>query len=153
MTVVISRLNRAGVDVVASSHASLQFGDILNLVGRPEAIDAVAAELERTASTAGSDAAGVYRHCRRVLLGSVPLFISRLPVALKLGLAGGPLIMAGSDLGESAVSGAHSLLVYAAERQPRSVSWGLMLFLAVVGLKRSAVILSITLTAGDGLAG
>ncbi len=43
--VVISRLNRAGVELVASSSASLQFGDILNPVGRPEAIDAVAAEL------------------------------------------------------------------------------------------------------------
>ncbi|MCS5882017.1 putative transporter [Klebsiella variicola subsp. variicola] len=32
--VVISRLNRAGVELVASSSASLQFGDILNLVGR-----------------------------------------------------------------------------------------------------------------------
>ncbi|UMX63306.1 putative transporter [Klebsiella pneumoniae] len=41
--VVISRLNRAGVELVASSSASLQFGDILNTVGRPEAIDAVAA--------------------------------------------------------------------------------------------------------------
>ena len=36
--VVISRLNRAGVELVASSSASLQFGDILNLVGRQEAI-------------------------------------------------------------------------------------------------------------------
>lgn len=32
--VVISRLNRAGVELVASSSASLQFGDILNF-GRP----------------------------------------------------------------------------------------------------------------------
>ena len=42
---VISRLNRAGVELVASPEASLQFGDILNLVGRPSSIDAVAAEL------------------------------------------------------------------------------------------------------------
>lgn len=40
--VVISRLNRSGVELVASSNASLQFGDILNLVGRPESIDQVA---------------------------------------------------------------------------------------------------------------
>ena len=40
--VVISRLNRAGVELVASQDASLQFGDILNLVGRPSSIDAVA---------------------------------------------------------------------------------------------------------------
>ncbi len=41
--VVISRLNRAGVELVAGSNVTLQFGDILNLVGRPEAIDAVTA--------------------------------------------------------------------------------------------------------------
>ena len=51
--VVISRLNRAGVELVASSDISLQFGDILNLVGRPSAIDAVANVL-------GNDAASVY---------------------------------------------------------------------------------------------
>jgi putative transport protein len=36
--VVISRLNRAGVELVASSDSSLQFGDILNLVGRQAAL-------------------------------------------------------------------------------------------------------------------
>jgi putative transport protein len=41
--VVISRLNRAGVELVAGSNVTLQFGDILNLVGRPESIEAVAA--------------------------------------------------------------------------------------------------------------
>ncbi|WP_348250114.1 TrkA C-terminal domain-containing protein, partial [Salmonella enterica] len=39
--VVICRLNRAGVELVASSDASLQFGDILNLVGPPPSIDPV----------------------------------------------------------------------------------------------------------------
>ena len=40
--VVVSRLNRAGVELVPGSSSSLQFGDILNLVGRPEAINSVA---------------------------------------------------------------------------------------------------------------
>lgn len=40
--VVVSRLNRAGIELVPSNHSTLQFGDILNLVGRPEAIEAVA---------------------------------------------------------------------------------------------------------------
>ncbi len=59
--VVISRLNRAGVELVASSDISLQFGDILNPVGRPSAIDAVANVLGMRSKTAtGSDAASVY---------------------------------------------------------------------------------------------
>ncbi|MCV5830751.1 transporter, partial [Escherichia coli] len=39
--VVISRLNRAGIELVPTSQTSLQFGDILNLVGRLDAIEAV----------------------------------------------------------------------------------------------------------------
>lgn len=38
---MVSRLNRAGVELVPTSQTSLQFGDILNLVGRQEAIEAV----------------------------------------------------------------------------------------------------------------
>lgn len=38
--VVISRLNRAGIELVPTSQTSLQFGDILNLVGRLDAIEA-----------------------------------------------------------------------------------------------------------------
>lgn len=94
--VVISRLNRAGVELVASSSASLQFGDILNLVGRPEAIDAVAAELGNAQQKLQQvQMLPVFIGIGLgVLLGSIPLFIPGFPAALKLGLAGGPLIMA-----------------------------------------------------------
>lgn len=103
--VVISRLNRAGVELVASSSASLQFGDILNLVGRPEAIDAVAAELGNAQQKLQQvQMLPVFIGIGLgVLLGSIPLFIPGFPAALKLGLAGGPLIMA-LILGVSAVS-------------------------------------------------
>lgn len=94
--VVISRLNRAGVELVASSDASLQFGDILNLVGRPSSIDTVAnvvgnaqQKLQQVQMLPVFIGIGL-----GVLLGSIPLFIPGFPVALKLGLAGGPLIMA-----------------------------------------------------------
>ncbi len=94
--VVISRLNRAGVELVASSSASLQFGDILNPVGRPEAIDAVAAELGNAQQKLQQvQMLPVFIGIGLgVLLGSIPLFIPGFPAALKLGLAGGPLIMA-----------------------------------------------------------
>ncbi|WP_340618359.1 putative transporter, partial [Xenorhabdus entomophaga] len=39
--VVVTRLNRAGIELVASNNASLQFGDILNIVGRTESVEAV----------------------------------------------------------------------------------------------------------------
>ena len=40
--VVVSRLNRAGVELVPTERSTLQFGDILNLVGTSDAIEAVA---------------------------------------------------------------------------------------------------------------
>ena len=83
--VVISRLNRAGVELVASSSASLQFGDILNLVGRPEAIDAVAAELGNAQQKLQQvQMLPVFIGIGLgVLLGSIPLFIPGFPAALR----------------------------------------------------------------------
>lgn len=43
--VVVTRLNRAGIELVANNNSILQFGDILNIVGRPESIEAVTALL------------------------------------------------------------------------------------------------------------
>ena len=122
--VVISRLNRAGVELVASSSASLQFGDILNLVGRQEAIDAVAAELGNAQQKLQQvQMLPVFIGIGLgVLLGSIPLFIPGFPAALKLGLAGGPLIMA-LILGRIGSIG-QAVLVYAAERQPGAARAG-----------------------------
>lgn len=148
--VVISRLNRAGVELVASSSASLQFGDILNLVGRPEAIDAVAAEL--------GNAQQKLQHVQMlpvfigiglgVLLGSIPLFIPGFPAALKLGLAGGPLIMA-LILGRiGSIGKLYWFMPPSANLALREL--GIVLFLAVVGLKSGGDFVA-TLTQGDGL--
>lgn len=148
--VVISRLNRAGVELVASSSASLQFGDILNLVGRPEAIDAVAAEL--------GNAHQKLQHVQMlpvfigiglgVLLGSIPLFIPGFPAALKLGLAGGPLIMA-LILGRiGSIGKLYWFMPPSANLALREL--GIVLFLAVVGLKSGGDFVA-TLTQGDGL--
>ncbi|MCS5793488.1 putative transporter [Klebsiella pneumoniae subsp. pneumoniae] len=148
--VVISRLNRAGVELVASSSASLQFGDILNLVGRPEAIDAVAAELGNAQQKLQQvQMLPVFIGIGLgVLLGSIPLFIPGFPAALKLGLAGGPLIMA-LILGRiGSIGKLYWFMPPSANLALREL--GIVLFLAVVGLK-SGVTLSPPLTQGDGL--
>ncbi|VAQ16647.1 mediator of hyperadherence YidE [Klebsiella pneumoniae] len=151
--VVISRLNRAGVELVASSSASLQFGDILNLVGRPEAIDAVAAELGNAQQKLQQvQMLPVFIGIGLgVLLGSIPLFIPGFPAALKLGLAGGPLIMA-LILGRIGSIGSIGKLYWfmppSANLALREL--GIVLFLAVVGLKSGGDFVA-TLTQGDGL--
>ncbi|WP_165459794.1 putative transporter [Klebsiella variicola] len=148
--VVISRLNRAGVELVASSSASLQFGDILNLVGRQEAIDAVAAELGNAQQKLQQvQMLPVFIGIGLgVLLGSVPLFIPGFPAALKLGLAGGPLIMA-LILGRiGSIGKLYWFMPPSANLALREL--GIVLFLAVVGLKSGGDFVA-TLTQGEGL--
>lgn len=148
--VVISRLNRAGIELVASSNASLQFGDILNLVGRPESIEAVAAEvgnaqqkLQQVQMLPVFIGIGL-----GVLLGSIPLFIPGFPVALRLGLAGGPLIMA-IILGRiGSIGKLYWFMPPSANLALREL--GIVLFLAVVGLKSGGDFIS-TLLHGDGV--
>ncbi|MBJ3817004.1 putative transporter [Shimwellia pseudoproteus] len=148
--VVISRLNRAGVELVAGSGATLQFGDILVLVGRPAAIDAVSAEvgnaqqkLQQVQMLPVFIGIGL-----GVLLGSVPLFIPGFPVALRLGLAGGPLIMA-LILGRiGSIGTLYWFMPPSANLALREL--GIVLFLAVVGLKSGGDFID-TLVSGDGV--
>ncbi|EFS3236602.1 putative transporter [Salmonella enterica] len=148
--VVISRLNRAGVELVASSDASLQFGDILNLVGRPASIDAVAnvvgnaqQKLQQVQMLPVFIGIGL-----GVLLGSIPLFVPGFPVALKLGLADGPLIMA-LILGRiGSIGKLYWFMPPSANLALREL--GIVLFLAVVGLKSGGDFVD-TLTQGEGL--
>lgn len=148
--VVISRLNRAGVELVASGDISLQFGDILNLVGRPSAIDAVAnvlgnvqQKLQQVQMLPVFIGIGL-----GVLLGSIPVFVPGFPAALKLGLAGGPLIMA-LILGRiGSIGKLYWFMPPSANLALREL--GIVLFLSVVGLKSGGDFIH-TLVDGEGL--
>ena len=148
--VVISRLNRAGVELVASGDISLQFCDILNLVGRPSAIDAVAnvlgnaqQKLQQVQMLPVFIGIGL-----GVLLGSIPVFVPGFPAALKLGLAGGPLIMA-LILGRiGSIGKLYWFMPPSANLALREL--GIVLFLSVVGLKSGGDFVN-TLVNGEGL--
>ena len=148
--VVISRLNRAGVELVASQDASLQFGDILNLVGRPSSIDAVAdmvgnaqQKLQQVQMLPVFIGVGL-----GVMLGSIPLYVPGFPVALKLGLAGGPLLMALSLGRIGSIGQLYGFLPPSANLALREL--GIVLFLAVVGLKSGGDFVD-TLVNGEGM--
>ena len=148
--VVISRLNRAGVELVASSDISLQFGDILNLVGRPSAIDAVANMLGNAQQKPQQvQMLPVFIGIGLgVLLGSIPVFVPGFPAALKLGLAGGPLIMA-LILGRiGSIGKLYWFMPPSANLALREL--GIVLFLSVVGLKSGGDFIH-TLVDGEGL--
>ena len=148
--VVISRLNRAGVELVASGDISLQFGDILNLGGRPAAFVAVAIvrgkaqhKLQLVQMLPVFIGIGL-----GVLLGSIPVFVPGFPAALKLGLAGGPLIMA-LILGRiGSIGKLYWFMPPSANLALREL--GIVLFLSVVGLKSGGDFVN-TLVNGEGL--
>jgi len=149
--VVISRLHRAGVELVAQPGAVLQFGDILNLVGPGEQIDRMAARLGNVAAK--------LNHVQMlpifigiglgVLLGSLPLALPGLPAPLRLGLAGGPLVVAIALARLGSLGRLYWFMPPSANLALREI--GIVLFLAVVGLDSGAGFWA-TLTEGGGLA-
>lgn len=92
----ITRVARAGIELTAAPDLELQVGDKLTVVGTEEAIKSVAAVLGNSVKR--------LRHPNLipiflgiglgVILGAVPIAIPGMPEPLKLGLAGGPLIIA-----------------------------------------------------------
>ncbi|HIF9455523.1 TPA: putative transporter [Photobacterium damselae] len=148
--VVVSRLNRAGVELVPTSQTSLQFGDILNLVGRQEAIEAVSGlvgnahqKLQQVQMLPVFIGIGL-----GVLLGSIPLYLPGFPAAIKLGLAGGPLIVALILARIGSIGKLYWFMPPSANLALREI--GIVLFLAVVGLKSGGGFID-TLVNGDGL--
>lgn len=94
--VIITRLTRGNAELVPERSLKLQFGDQLTCVGDEE-------KLAAFAKTLGNDAKAL-QHTQMIpiflgiflgaFLGSVPLFIPGLPAPIKLGLAGGPVVIA-----------------------------------------------------------
>jgi putative transport protein len=147
--VVISRLNRAGVELVPDQQTALQFGDILNLVGMPDAIEVVAGmmgnaqqKLQQVHMLPVFIGIGL-----GVLLGSIPFYLPGFPAALKLGLAGGPLVVALIVSRIGSVRTLHWFMPPSANLALREL--GIVLFLSVVGLKSGGQFLE-TLLQGPG---
>ena len=94
--VTITRVVRAGVELVATYGLRLQMGDVVVTVGRKEDLDQVAAILGNSVRRLDHPNLlpifiGIFLG---VLLGSIPILIPGSPQPVKLGLAGGPLIVA-----------------------------------------------------------
>ncbi|MDD4657035.1 MAG: putative transporter [Bacteroidales bacterium] len=94
--ITVTRINRAGLDLVARANFKLQIGDRLTIVGNQESIDAAASLLGNSMDrlrepNLTSIFIGI---ALGIILGSLPFFIPGIPQPVKLGLAGGPLIVA-----------------------------------------------------------
>jgi putative transport protein len=92
----ITRINRAGVDLVASPHLTLQVGDRVNVVGTEAAIANVESILGNSMRRLNEpNLATIFLGIALgILAGSIPFSFPGIPQPVKLGLAGGPLIVA-----------------------------------------------------------
>ena len=92
----ITRINRSGVDLVARRNLVLQLGDRLTVVGNDEDIHKVESILGNSMKRLNEPNLitiflGIFIG---VLFGSIPFHFPGIPQPVKLGLAGGPLIIA-----------------------------------------------------------
>lgn len=135
----ITRINRAGVDLVATPHLTLQVGDRVNVVGTETAVTNVEKVLGNSMKRLNEPNLitifiGI---ALGIILGSIPITFPGIPQPVKLGLAGGPLIVA---ILISRFGYKYKLVTYttqSANLMLREI--GITLFLACVGI-----------SAGDG---
>jgi putative transport protein len=94
--VTVTRVTRADLEMTAVPNLKLQFGDVLQLVGGEENIRSAAEQLGNSLKALNETHfvplfAGIVVG---IALGTLPLAVPGLPQPLRLGLAGGPLIVA-----------------------------------------------------------
>ncbi len=92
----VTRINRAGIDLLGAKNLSLQVGDRITVVGELNAIKKVERLMGNTLKKLNEPPLitifiGVFLG---IILGSIPVFLPGVPMPVKLGLAGGPLIVA-----------------------------------------------------------
>lgn len=146
----VTRVNRSGMDIFASPNLTLQVGDRVMVVGPQDAVERVANLMGNSLKRLDHPNivtifVGIFLG---ILFGSLPIAFPGIPTPVKLGLAGGPLIVAiligrfGYKL---------KLVTYttmSANLMLREI--GIALFLASVGVKAGANFVQ-TVVEGDGL--
>jgi putative transport protein len=146
----VTRLTRHGIDLFASAALPLQVGDRIMVVGPEDAVERVASKMGNSvrrlnAPNIATIFVGIFLG---IVFGSLPIAIPGMPVPLKLGLAGGPLIVA-------ILIGRYGYKIHLVTYTSTSANMmlreiGLVLFLASVGIKAGASFFN-TVVSGDGL--
>lgn len=146
----VTRVTRHGMDLFAHSRLSLQVGDRVMVVGPEGAVNRMAAVLGNSvkrlnAPNIATIFVGIFVG---IIFGSIPIARPGIPVPIKLGIAGGPLIIA-------ILIGRFGYKVHLVTYTTTSANMmlreiGLVLFLASVGIKAGEGFLE-TIVQGDGL--
>jgi putative transport protein len=146
----VTRITRHGIDLFASAGLPMQVGDKIMVVGPEDAVERVANQMGNSlkklnAPNIATIFVGIFLG---LIFGSFPLTIPGMPVPVKLGLAGGPLIIA-------ILIGRYGYKIHLVTYTTTSANMmlreiGLVLFLASVGIKAGAGFFE-TVIDGDGL--
>lgn len=146
----VTRVTRHGLDLFASAGLPLQVGDRIMVVGPEDAVNHVANKMGN--SIRRLDAPNIATIFVGIIIGLIfgmfPFAIPGMPVPVKLGLAGGPLIIA-------ILIGRYGYKIHLVTYTTTSANMmlreiGLVLFLASVGIKAGAGFIQ-TVVEGDGL--
>jgi putative transport protein len=132
--VAVTRVTRGDLEMTAAPDLRLQFGDVLQVVGRDADLDRVAAALGNSLKELNETHfiplfIGMFLG---IVAGTVPITIPGLPQPVHLGLAGGPLLVA-------LVLGRFGRIGRLASHMPLNANlafreFGVALFFAAVGL-------------------
>jgi putative transport protein len=148
--VTLTRVARADIEMPVSPEVRLNFGDQVLAVGEPAALDKAAQELGNQPRALNHPMlvpvfVGI---ALGVLLGSAPFYFPGAPAAVRLGLAGGPLLVAIVLARIGRIGPLVWYMPISANFMLREV--GIALFLSCVGLKAGDRFVA-TLTQGHGL--
>lgn len=130
----ITRIFRAGLEILPTLDATVELGDTVRIVGKKDLLSDVKAELGNSVKELAIPNTipifmGIFAG---IIIGSLPIFIPGLPAPAKLGLAGGPLIVA-IYLGHKGRVGKFDFyMTPGANMMLREI--GIVMFLASVGL-------------------
>ncbi len=146
----VTRITRQGIDVFAGRNHHFQVGDRLMVVGPEDNVNRVAEMMGNSVKRLENpNIATIFIGIIvGIIFGSLPFAIPGMPVPLKLGLAGGPLIIA-------ILIGRYGYKVHLVTYTTTSANMmlreiGLVLFLASVGIKAGGSFVD-TIIVGDGL--
>ena len=146
----VTRVTRHGMDFFASASLPLQVGDRIMVVGPEDAVDRVANKMGNSIRrlNAPNIATIFVGIIIGIIFGSLPIAIPGMPVPMRLGIAGGPLIIA-------ILIGRYGYKIHLVTYTTTSANMmlreiGLVLFLASVGIKAGANFFE-TVVQGDGL--
>lgn len=145
----MTRLNRAGIEMVPHGDIFLQLGDSIKVVGTEAGVKVVSNALGNSLKKLDvPDLAPIFIGIvLGVILGSIPFHFPGMPVAVKIGMAGGPLIVALLLSRFGNVFYLNNYTTNSANLMIREL--GITLFLAAVGLS-SGKNLSVAFADGKG---